>query len=32
MSNAIVGVNVFVPRTAVPNGMPGFPSRSVPIV
>ena len=31
MSNAIAGVNVFVPRSPVPNGIGGAPSRSVPI-
>jgi hypothetical protein len=32
MSNAIVGVYVFMPRTALPSGSEGFRSRTVPIV
>ena len=31
MSNAIVGVNVFVPRTALPTGREGFSGLTVPI-
>jgi hypothetical protein len=31
MSNAVMGVNVFVPRTSVPNGAARFRSRTVPI-
>ncbi len=32
MSNAMLGVNVFVPRTSVPIGKARFSSRTVPIV
>jgi hypothetical protein len=31
MSNAIVGVNVFVPRTSAPGGSARLRSRTVPI-
>ena len=31
MSTAMAGVNVFVPRSPVPNGIGCAPSRSVPI-
>jgi hypothetical protein len=32
MSNAMLGVWIFVPRPTVPNGMRGIPGRTVPIV
>lgn len=32
MSSAITGVNVFMPRPTLPDGMGGAPRRSVPIV
>lgn len=32
MSNAMVGVYIFVPRPTVPNGAGAFRSRTVPIV
>ena len=32
MSNAILGVNVFVPCTPVPSARPRFDCRTVPIV
>ena len=32
MSNAMLGVSVFVPRASVPNGAGKFRSRTVPIV
>ncbi len=32
MINALLGVNVFVPRSPMPNGFAGIGSRSVPIV
>ena len=31
MRTVMAGVNVFVPRSPVPNGIGGAPSRSVPI-
>lgn len=32
MSNAMLGVNVFVPRTSVPSARPRLDCRTVPIV